>query len=85
MSETEEQIIKRKTEYAISVNFCAMRGGNCKHETFIYEGVYGVNLEKPVIALCNNDDSYYIQYFRTKEELGEFIAELQKLSNELWG
>lgn len=87
MVETEEEMIKRKrqTEYALSRNEQALRGGNCKHEAFIYSGCYGIDLDNPVIALCNDDDSYYMQYFRSKQELDEFIDTLQKISEQLWG
>ena len=83
--ETEEQKIKRQTEYALARNEEALRGGNCKHEAFIYSGYRGIDLDNPVIGLCNDDDSYYMQFFRSKQELDEFIDTLQKISEQLWG
>ena len=38
----------------------------------------------PCVALANNDDGYYIQYFPTRESLEKFIGELRAAADEAW-
>lgn len=67
------------------------RGGNCDHEAFVVDHIFGMgesNLAKvdpPVVGLCNTDDSYYIQYFKNREEVERFITELRAVAEEAWG
>jgi hypothetical protein len=46
-----------------------------KHEAWISKGN---------ICLCNEEDGFYIQTFQNREELEEFITELQQLAEEAW-
>ena len=60
---------------------------NCEHEAFILREVFWRGVKKeipPVIALANNDDSYYTQVFRNRSELNAFIDQLQAIANEAW-
>ena len=60
---------------------------NCKHEAFIMREVCWNGITKeipPVIALSNDDDSYYTQVFRNRSELNAFIDQLRSTANELW-
>lgn len=67
------------------------RGGNCDHEAFVVDRIWGMgedNLAKvdpPVVGLCNTDDSYYIQYFKNREEIEKFIEAVRKAADEAWG
>lgn len=67
------------------------RGGNCDHEAFVVDRIWGMgedNLAKvdpPVVGLCNTNDSYYIQYFKNREEIEKFIEAVRKASDEAWG
>ncbi len=67
------------------------RGGNCDHEAFVVDRIWGMgedNLAKvdpPVVGLCNTDDSYYIQYFKNREEIEKFIEAVKKAADEAWG
>ena len=67
------------------------RGGNCKHDAFVVDRIFGMgvdNLTKvdpPVIGLMNNDDCYYVQYFKNREEIEKFIVELRQAADDAWG
>ena len=38
----------------------------------------------PVVILTNDEDSYYCQTFKTREELDVFIAELVAAADSAW-
>jgi len=46
------------------------------HEVVVQDGV---------VMMYNNADDFYVQYFRTLEEVDEFISKLQKAKEECWG
>ena len=67
------------------------RGGNCGHEAFVVDHILGMGesylakVDPPVVGLANNDDGYYVQYFKNHEEVERFITELRAAAEEAWG
>lgn len=60
---------------------------NCEHEAFILREVFWRGVKKeipPVVALANNDDSYYTQVFRNRSQLNAFIDQLRSKADEIW-
>lgn len=62
----------------------------CKHEAWVqrditFRGEVVHKLETPVVRLANDDDSYYVQTFRSRDELDRFIVGLRYAADEAWG
>lgn len=36
------------------------------------------------VAMANDDDGHYVQYFRSRHEVEEFIARLNAVADEAW-
>lgn len=54
--------------------------GNCTHAVRV-----GVDSEnRPVVAVANDNDGYYIQTFTSNADVEKFIAELREAANEAW-
>ena len=67
-------------------------GGNCTHEVFAlkYASCGAVSKPLPVgmtgaVQINNNDDCHYVEYFRSRDELNEFIAKLNEAADSAWG
>jgi hypothetical protein len=52
---------------------------SAEHEAWVDRGG-----ELAVVKLANIDDGYYVQVFRTRAELEEFIAGLRAVVDEAW-
>ncbi len=39
---------------------------------------------EPFVALNNDDDGYYTQYFKSRQEVEAFIKEMQDAADEAW-
>jgi len=39
----------------------------------------------PVVRIANDDDSFYVQTFTTRDEVERFIFELRKAADDAWG
>lgn len=61
--------------------------GGCKHYASVDTGGWwcGVKYEhRPIVSVSNDDDSFYTQYFETREEIEGFISELRRVADEAW-
>lgn len=47
----------------------------CTHSAWAEDGV---------LKMANNDDSYYVETFKSRKELEQFIAYLRHQANEAW-
>jgi hypothetical protein len=87
-NETEEQKQIRYRSWAEQQRW-EIESGGCTHTSWAQKDIsIGGQLMfviEPVVRLSNDDDSYYVQTFRTRDELEEFIAELCKDADEAWG
>ena len=87
-NETAEQKQKRYKEWAQSERW-QIESGGCNHTSWAQKdisiGGQLIAVIEPVVRLSNDDDPYYVQTFRTRNELEEFIAELRKDADEAWG
>jgi len=54
--------------------------GNCK----IIVGSGSSKDGRKGLALWNNNDDYYVQIFETKEEVNDFIKEIEQKKDELF-
>lgn len=50
--------------------------GTCHHQCWHKDGI---------VWIANDDDSYYQESFKTREELEAFITKLKSCANECWG
>ena len=50
--------------------------GSCMHGFWVSKGA---------VFLANDDDSFYITEFNTREEIENFIAQARKLADEAFG
>ena len=39
----------------------------------------------PVVRIANDDDSFYVQTFTTRDEVEKFISEIRQAADEAWG
>lgn len=66
-------------------------GGRCTHEAFLIDKIWGMGsydlgpVDPPVVGFCNNDDSFYIQYFKNWDEVEALIAQLREEATKAWG
>lgn len=44
-----------------------------------------VHTHEPVVRLANDDDGFYVQTFKTREQLEAFITHLRQVADEAWG
>ena len=86
--ETEEQKQARYKEWA-DHELSQIKSSGCSHTSWAQKEIsIGGQLMHniaPVVRLSNDDDSYYVQTFRTRDELEAFINKLRKDANEAWG
>jgi hypothetical protein len=67
------------------------RGGNCLHDAFVVNCVWGMGslnlgpVEPAVVGFSNNSDSYYVEYFKNWDEVNAFINQIRKTAIEAWG
>ena len=67
------------------------RGGNCKHDAFVVDCVWGMGspnlgqVEPAAVGFSNNSDSYYAEYFNNWDEVNAFIDQIKKTAVEAWG
>lgn len=59
----------------------------CTHNVFVKKTIGLIGMEEeiePVVQLVNDDDDYYVQTFKNRKEVEEFVYKLRKASNEAW-
>ena len=67
------------------------RGGNCKHDAFVVDCIWGMGspnlgqVEPAAVGFSNNSDSYYAEYFNNWDEVNAFIDQIKKTAVEAWG
>lgn len=85
MDETPEQYKKRAEEVIAHAENDIKHG--CKHGTWVTReiGLPG-HMKKvdPVVQMANDDDSFYVQTFKNREEVNAFIKELVEAADEAW-
>jgi 2,4-dienoyl-CoA reductase-like NADH-dependent reductase (Old Yellow Enzyme family) len=66
-----------------------VRQEGVEHEVFVEKEIwltgYRIDLTKPVVRMTNTQDDHYVQNFRSKEEVEEFIQKLRNAAEEAWG
>ena len=85
-TETQEQQAARNERVKKYAMFCITDGG-VSHDVWITRSIGLPGMEEqipPVVEMANNDDGYYMQTFRNREELEIFIKTLQDAANEAW-
>lgn len=63
------------------------RGGGCTHGAWVDTETSALGMtqkHEPFVGMTNDDDPYYVQYFRTREEVDAFIKELEQARDEAW-
>lgn len=85
MKETPEEF-EQRNQYVIEQEMRDIEHG-VSHEVWI---VNAVGLEghtkpvDPVVQMANHDDGHYVQTFKSREEINEFIATLERQRDEVW-
>lgn len=101
MSEIKLEIIERKpyreygfdseeeqTQAAIRAYKGIKSSAQTQHDVWTAKEAWacGVHFKHPPsVGLCNEDDSFYTQYFNSRQEIEAFIDELKKAADEAWG
>ena len=61
----------------------------CSHDVWVQKdiriGDEVLATINPVVRIANDDDSFYVQTFTTKDELEKFISKLRQAADEAWG
>lgn len=60
-----------------------MSGGNCRHNVSVEDSESDPT--KKVVMLVNDNDEFYVEYFRTRDEIDAFICALETAAQKAFG
>ena len=84
--ETPEKKIARN-DRLIANALQRINDGGCAHGVWVTSSVGLPDMEipvGPVVEMANDDDGYYVQVFRSRSELDEFVSRLLAAANAAW-
>ena len=67
------------------------RGGNCTHSAYLVDCIWGKGspnlgpVEPAVVGFSNDDDSYYVTFFKNWTEINAFINQIEEMAVAAWG
>ena len=87
MNETENQKRARYQSF-LQQEMHGLKHG-CSHDVWAQKdisiGGEVLTTINPVVRIANDDDSFYVQTFTTRDEVEKFISELRQAADEAWG
>jgi hypothetical protein len=84
-----KQFARRRNERKLSARRMHKLKHGCTHDVWAQKDISigGEVLATidPVVRIANDDDSFYVQTFTTRDEVEKFISEIRQAADEAWG